>query len=1100
MSAPSPRGRLFAKYVAVVLTLVGGVLILSSLTNLYFSYQEAKRALVRVEHEKAAAAAAEIERSVKEIERQVRAAALQVSVDDSAATSGRDISRYREGLAEALVEQREIDYLRLLRSVPAITDIRHLDVAGKEQMLVSRFALDAAGSGEDFSASPVFTAARKSSKTYYGPVYFQDDSEPHMSIAIPSGDYAVEVTVAEISLRSIWDVVSQIRVGRGGYAYAVDASGHLIAHPDVSLVMQKRDVSDLQQFRRARANPAGQDDADIAIKIDKGISGYDVLAAHASIPLLGWLVFIERPAADALAPLREPVIRSALIIAIGLGLAVLASVLLARRMVAPIRKLQEGAARIGAGELDHRIAIDTGDELQALGDEFNSSAARLKESYTGLERKVDERTAALADALNRQTALGEALTRSVEELRALGEVIQAVNSTLDLQTVLSSIVMHTVRLSKADAGTIYTLDDAAAGTFLPRANYGLDDEVIAALNDARIGTKDTAVGMAIAERRAVQIADIELAPMSEIVKSVLRGHGFRSLLVVPMVRADHAVGALVVRRRAAGEFPDEAARLLETFATQSAVAIENARLFSEIQDKSDQLEVASRHKSQFLANMSHELRTPLNAIIGMSEMLLDDARDARDDDQIEPLERVVRAGKHLLALINDILDLSKIEAGRMELELDVFPLEPLVRDVARTVEGVAVKNGNRVIVECAPTLGVIHADQTRVRQVLLNLASNAAKFTKDGTVTIRADREWSNGAEQIRIGVADTGIGMTPEQVSRLFQEFVQADASTTRRFGGTGLGLAISQRFCRMMGGDITVQSEPGRGSTFCVVLPARVALATVSGPQTTPLNAGRREGGALVLAVDDDPAARDVITRFLAREGFRTITASSGAEAIRLARELRPNAITLDVMMPDMDGWDVLSALKRDPDLADIPVVMLTIVDEKARGYTLGANDYLVKPLDREQMRRALRRVCELDIGRLLLVDDEATTRDAVRRMLERDGWTVDVAADGAEALGVIRREKPDAIVLDLLMPGMDGFEFLSALRSENAWREVPVIVLTAKDLTPEEHERLYGGVQKVLRKQVSEADDLLREVARLLGQASRSDDGAISEGASA
>ena len=1097
MSAGSPQRRLFRKYVGVVLTLVGGVLIASSLVDLYFSYQETKRALVQIEHEKAAAAAHEIERSVKEIERQLRAVALQVSVDDSAATSGRDIVRYREGLAEALAEQREIDYLRLLRSVSAITDIRHLDVAGKEQLLVSRFAIDTLGGGQDFSAHPAFIGARKSNKTHHGEVYFQNDSEPYMSIAVPSGDYAVEVTIAEVSLRSIWDVVSQIRVGQGGYAYVVDASGHLIAHPDFSLVMQKRDISDLPQFRRARAQPSSRLDEDSSIMIDKGLSGGEVLAAHATIPSLGWLVFIERPAADALAPLREPVFRSALIIVLGLGLAVLASVWLARRMVAPIRTLQEGAARIGAGELDHRIAIDTGDELEALGDEFNRSAARLKESYTGLERKVEERTAELADALSRQTALGEALTRSVEELTALAEVIQAVNSTLDLQTVLATIITHTVRLSKADAGTIYTLDHATS-TFVPRANFGLDDEIVEALNDARIGTRDTAVGRAIAAKHAVHVADIESAPMSDNVRSLLRRAGFRALLAIPMVQAGRAVGALVVRRRAAGQFPAEVTRLLETFATQSAVAIENARLFREIQDKSEQLEVASRHKSQFLANMSHELRTPLNAIIGMSEMLLEDARDADDEDQIEPLERVVRAGKHLLALINDILDLSKIEAGRMELELNVFALEPLVRDVAKTIEGVAEKNGNRVIVDCAENLGAIHADQTRVRQVLLNLASNAAKFTRDGVVTIRARRAALHGADRVTVAIADTGIGMTPDQVGRLFQDFVQADASTTRKFGGTGLGLAISQRFCRMMGGDIMVESELGRGSTFTVELPAEAVVAAIAAQEEPePSTIGRKTDGALVLAVDDDPAARDIMARFLVREGFRPITASAGEEALKLARELKPSAITLDVMMPGMDGWDVLTALKGDPELADIPVIMLTIVDDKAHGYTLGANDYLVKPLDREQMRRVLRRLCKVGAGRLLLIEDEVATRDAIRRTLERDGWNVDVAADGTEALGALNHSQPDAIILDLLMPGMDGFEFLQSLRTHEQWRNVPVVVLTAKDLTVEDHERLQGGVQKVLRKQVSEADDLLREVGRLLG---RGADTMISERASA
>jgi len=1080
----SPYGRLFRKYVAVVLSLVGGVLIVSSLSDLYFSYQENKRALVRVEHEKAAAAAAEIERTIKEIERQVRASALQVSLDDSAATSGRDIGRYREGLAEALAEQREVDYLRLLRSVPAITDIRHLDVAGKEQLLVSRLALDAAGSGEDFSASPAFTEARKSSKTYYGAVYFRNDSEPHMSIAIPSGDYAVEVTVAEISLRSIWDLVSQIRVGSGGYAYAVDASGHLIAHPDVSLVMQKRDVSDLPQFRRARAHPNRHDDDDISIVIDKGILGHDVLAASATIPLLGWLVFIERPAADALAPLREPVLRSAIIIALGLGLAVLASVLLARHMVAPIRALQDGAARIGAGDLDHRIHIATGDELQALGNEFNRSAARLKESYAGLEQKVEERT--------------QALTRTLQEIEALAGVSRAVSSSLDLATVLQTIVTHAVEMAKADGGTIYEFDEKEH-VFEPRANFGVSQDVVDALRRSRLHIGDgSIVGQTAVTLAPIQVADLQHAPDYPL--PFLSEAGYRALLAIPLYREGRTLGALVLRRNTPGEFDATTLARLEAFAGQSTLALQNARLFAEITSKSEELEVASRHKSQFLANMSHELRTPLNAIIGMSEMLLDDARDEGDENQIEPLERVVRAGKHLLALINDILDLSKIEAGRMELELGVFPLEPLLRDVARTIEGVAEKNGNRVIVECASTVGAIHADQIRVRQVLLNLASNAAKFTKDGTVTIRAEREAGKGGEQIRIAVTDTGIGLTHEQVGKLFQEFVQADASTTRKFGGTGLGLAISQRFCRMMGGDITVESEPGRGSTFCVVLPAEVVFATAPGQpsQTVPVRE-RPVDGALVLAVDDDAAARDLMARFLAREGFRPITASSGVEAIQLAKDLRPSAITLDVMMPGMDGWEVLAALKQDPDLAEIPVVMLTIVDDKARGYTLGANDYMVKPLDREQMRRVLRRVCGVGIGRLLLVEDEVATRDAIRLMLERDGWNVDVAGDGAEALGAMRRAMPDAIVLDLLMPGMDGFEFLSALHADDAWRDVPVIVLTAKDLTKGDHERLSGAGQKVLRKQVSESDDLLREVARLLKHAARSDS-EISQGASA
>jgi signal transduction histidine kinase len=295
--------------------------------------------------------------------------------------------------------------------------------------------------------------------------------------------------------------------------------------------------------------------------------------------------------------------------------------------------------------------------------------------------------------------------------------------------------------------------------------------------------------------------------------------GFRALLAVPLIGTDRIVGALVVRRKQPGEFPQSTVELLQTFAAQSVIAIQNARLFSEIEDKSRQLAEASQHKSQFLANMSHELRTPLNAIIGVSEMLREDAEALKQD--LEPLDRVLGAGRHLLALINDILDLSKIEAGRMELAITTFALAPLIDDVVKTIEPLAAKNSNRVSVNCDAAIGTVHADQMRLRQALLNLMSNANKFTEHGTITVNARQEHENGRESVTIAVADTGIGMTTEQMGKLFQEFSQADSSTTRKYGGTGLGLVISRRFCQMMGGDITVESEPERGSTFTIRLP---------------------------------------------------------------------------------------------------------------------------------------------------------------------------------------------------------------------------------------------------------------------------------------
>jgi signal transduction histidine kinase len=408
------------------------------------------------------------------------------------------------------------------------------------------------------------------------------------------------------------------------------------------------------------------------------------------------------------------------------------------------------------------------------------------------------------------------LSQSVKELSALGEVSQAINSTLDLETVLTSIVAKAVQLSGSEAGTIYTFDESLQ-EFQLRATHGMDEAVIAAIRDRRIAAGKTAIGKAAAQRVPLQVPDV--LKQATLVLDVIVRAGYRSMLVVPLLRADQIVGALVVRRKVPGEFPKSTVELLRTFADQSVLAIQNARLFRETEEKSRELLKASQHKSQFLANMSHELRTPLNAIIGVSEMLREDAEAAKEDT--EPLDRVLGAGRHLLALINDILDLSKIEAGRMELHLDSFALAPLIEDVAKTIEPMAAKNSNRVSVNCDAAIGTMHADQMRLRQALLNLLSNANKFTERGTITIDARQGQENGREWIKLAVTDSGIGMTPEQMGKLFQEFSQVSSATASKYGGTGLGLAISRRFCQMMGGDITVESEPGHGSTFTIQLP---------------------------------------------------------------------------------------------------------------------------------------------------------------------------------------------------------------------------------------------------------------------------------------
>ena len=956
--APRPRRRLFWKYVVVIVALVTTLLVASGGVELWFSYQESRDALVSLQREKAAAAAGRIEAFIREIERQMGWTTLPLLASGSAA-----------------LEQRRIDFVRLQRQVPPITDLQYLDAEGKEQLRVSRLAMDVVGSGLDLSADPRFTQAI-ARKVYHGPVTFRKESEPYMVVAMAQSGGGV--TVAEVNLKFIWDVVTQIKIGKAGRAYVIDEAGNLIAHPDISLVLQKTSLAALPQVQEAIVGTGP------TIPTSRDVQGRRVLTAHATIPGLRWAVFAEQPLEEALAPIEASLKRSLFLVALGVALAIGASLVLARRMVRPIQALQVGAARIGGGELGHRIAVRTGDELETLANEFNRMTYALQESHATLEQRVEDRTRELSESLEQQTATGEilrvisssptdvqpvfdaivtsalhlceglhcslfrfdgvlqhfvahyqvepatlealrsryprppdretvtgrailerkvihvpdlavepnfpgsrqitasagyravlavpmlredqavgaifvvrrearpfsdkhvevlrtfasqaviaienvrlftelesrnaALSESLEQQTATSEILRVISgSPTDVQPVLDVVAENAARVCGATDALIRRVD----GDRLPKvAHFGA---LVPA--EAPLLTRSSVGGRAILDRETIQVTDMldeSVADEFSEGRRLAGQGGYRTVLATPLIRENEeaAIGVIVVRRADVHPFTDKQVALLKTFASQAVIAIENVRLFTELQERTSQLQVANRHKDEFLANMSHELRTPLNAIIGFSEVMLERMAGELTGKQDEYLNDILSSGRHLLSLINDILDLSKIEAGRMELELADFNLPVAIDNALTLVHERAARRGLTLTQDVDERLGDFRGDERKIKQVLLNLLSNAIKFTPEGgKVQVRAELK----GEVVEIAVADTGVGIAPEDQELVFEEFRQVGTDVAKKHEGTGLGLALARRFVELHGGNLWLDSEVGVGSTFTFELPMR-------------------------------------------------------------------------------------------------------------------------------------------------------------------------------------------------------------------------------------------------------------------------------------
>jgi signal transduction histidine kinase/CheY-like chemotaxis protein/HAMP domain-containing protein len=780
-------------------------------------------------------------------------------------------------------------------------------------------------------------------------------------------------------------------------------------------------------------------------------------------------------------------------------------------------------------------------KVRAERAEFEQSANDAVDKYTNDQRVLGN--ALLAKARNHSVKVDELLTALVDELRGelsaeRARIVEDVRSAtkgtiiadlaiLTLGVLLTFAILRSIAIPlRALVGAIDGLSAGDLSVSIPPAGpneIGAMARALALFRDS-LQARDRFAAEAEAQRKTIAAAIATISEGFVLYDSddriVLFNEQFRALypglsdVIKQGTRFDEVLKAVISRKlvdlgsKSAAEWiaeriaqHDKPDGFVEYQYRGRYVRISERRIqgrgtvavytdITELRQQNVELEqareaseVANRAKSQFLANMSHELRTPLNAIIGYAEILQEDAADTGQPQFVPDLKKIEGAGRHLLGLINDILDLSKVEAGKMDVFIEEIDVPSLLSEVNAIIAPLAAKNSNALAIHSSEAIGSIRSDRTKLKQCLLNVLSNASKFTHDGNLVLTVER---CERSMIRMTISDTGIGMNEEQLARLFQAFSQADATTTKRFGGTGLGLAITRHFCRMLGGDITATSLPGKGSTFTILIRDQTAEPQVSEPAndeelTTASPAKHRS--ITVLIVDDDPASRDLLSTSLKREGYRTIQASGGDEALQLARKLRPDAITLDVLMPKTDGWAVLASLKGDPELCKVPVIMVTIAPDRAIGLSLGAAEVMTKPVDRSELTSLLRHLLSRD-GPILLVEDDLATRETVRPTIEKMGLAVAEVANGREALSWLSKNPlPALILLDLMMPEMDGFEFLDTFNRNPEWCQVPVVVITAKQLTSAERGLL--SVRTIIEKGVSIDRDITAIIGKAIGR---------------
>jgi signal transduction histidine kinase/DNA-binding response OmpR family regulator len=681
-----------------------------------------------------------------------------------------------------------------------------------------------------------------------------------------------------------------------------------------------------------------------------------------------------------------------------------------------------------------------------------ASHAWAQEEQMLVKQVADQLSLALENArLFQETKRAEeTLKRQNEYLGAAAEIGRLVTSTLDLNTIFS----RTVNLVRERFGyyhaAIFVVEEAGFNIVLREATGRAGAEMKARQHNLPVNESSIVGRVALPETRA------EAA--------------------IPLRVGSRIIGALDIQSTSTGAFTSDAQSVLQILADQVAIAIDNARSYELSQQAVKEMREIDRVKTQFLANMSHELRTPLNSIIGFSRVILKGIDGPITDLQQQDLNAIYSSGQHLLGLINDVLDIAKIEAGKMELSFDDINVSDIVTSVMSTATGLVKDKPIRLLRQIDADLPIVRADPIRLRQVLLNLLSNAAKFTDEGEIVVHASVQTGPaGLPEILVSVADTGPGISQEDQSKLFQPFSQVDDSPTRKTGGTGLGLSISQQLIQLHGGRIGVHSEPGKGSTFYFTLPI----------QRPKAEAAQARGGKPILAVDDDRQVLALYERYLGPQGYDVVGLTDPSKAVERARQLKPFAITLDIMMPGVDGWQVLTELKRDPETRDIPVIVCSIVEQQERGFSLGAADYLLKPILQDDIISALNRLNgDGSIEEVLVIDDDPNALRLVNKMFQESTRYKLATADGGLAgWDMLTSHPPQAVILDLFMPEMDGFTILEKMRENPRLRDVPVVVISGGDLSREQRQQLSDFGQRLIRKGSIDEKDLLSIIERTL-----------------